>query len=237
MAITTVLFDLDGTLLPMDQDVFTKTYFSLLAKRLASRGYEPDALIAGIWAGTKAMVKNDGSATNEDVFWTDFCARFGEKAREDIPYFEAFYREDFHRVQAFCGFAPQAAETVALCKALGLQTALATNPIFPTIATEQRIAWAGLKSGDFALYTTYENACHSKPNPDYYREVLDRLGAVPEECLMVGNDADEDMVAKELGMQVFLLTPCLINRSGKDLSTYPQGDFDALAEYLKALNK
>ena len=60
MAITTVLFDLDGTLLPMDQEIFVKTYFSLLAKKLAPHGYEPEALINAVWAGTRAMVKNTG---------------------------------------------------------------------------------------------------------------------------------------------------------------------------------
>ena len=34
--IETVLFDLDGTLLPMDQDVFAKTYFSSIAKAVAT---------------------------------------------------------------------------------------------------------------------------------------------------------------------------------------------------------
>ena len=36
MSITTVLFDLDGTLLPMDNDVFTKGYFKLLVQQLAT---------------------------------------------------------------------------------------------------------------------------------------------------------------------------------------------------------
>lgn len=30
---TTILFDLDGTLLPMDMEAFTKAYFGLLAKK------------------------------------------------------------------------------------------------------------------------------------------------------------------------------------------------------------
>lgn len=237
MAITTVLFDLDGTLLPMDQDIFTKTYFSLLAKKLAPLGYEPNALIEGIWAGTKAMVKNDGRGTNEEIFWEDFCSRFGPQAKDDLPAFDAFYREDFHHVQQSCGFEPHAAEVVSLCKELGLRVALATNPIFPAIATEQRIAWAGLTTEDFALYTTYENSSHCKPNIEYYREVLSALGAKAEECLMVGNDVDEDMIAETLGMSVFLLTPCMLNRSEKDVSAYPQGDFEALKTFLKALNQ
>jgi hypothetical protein len=53
---------------------------------------------------------------------------------------------------------------------------------------------------------------------------------------MVGNDATEDMVAETLGMQVFLLTPCLINKHDLDLSRWPQGDFDALLDYLDKLN-
>lgn len=60
MSITTVLFDLDGTLLPMDQDVFIKDYFGRLAKKLVPYGYEPKKLIETVWAGTKAMVKNTG---------------------------------------------------------------------------------------------------------------------------------------------------------------------------------
>ena len=65
--IKTVIFDLDGTLLPMDQEAFTKYYFGLLAKKLAPHGYEPEKLIKSIWAGTAAMVKNDGSRTNEEA--------------------------------------------------------------------------------------------------------------------------------------------------------------------------
>ena len=45
MNFTTILFDLDGTLLPMDQDEFVKAYFSKLAKKLAPLGYEPQKLI------------------------------------------------------------------------------------------------------------------------------------------------------------------------------------------------
>ncbi len=52
-----VLFDLDGTLLPMDQNEFTKGYFKLLAKKLSAFGYESDALAKNAWAGTAAMVR------------------------------------------------------------------------------------------------------------------------------------------------------------------------------------
>ena len=49
--IKVVLFDLDGTLLPMDQDEFVKAYFGGIAKKLAPYGYEPNKLVKSIWAG------------------------------------------------------------------------------------------------------------------------------------------------------------------------------------------
>ena len=83
MALTTILFDLDGTLLPMDNDVFVKTYFGLLAKTLAPHGYEAKALVDAVWAGTAAMVANDGRQTNEAVFWEKFAGVFGERVYGD----------------------------------------------------------------------------------------------------------------------------------------------------------
>jgi len=236
MKITTVLFDLDGTLLPMDQNVFIKAYFGGLARRLAPLGYEPQKLVDSIWQGTAAMVKNDGQATNEERFWQGFEAAYGKPARQDEEHFAAFYREDFDKVSAACGYTPKAREIVDAVKARGLRTALATNPIFPLMATERRIAWAGLTTSDFELVTAYENSRFCKPNPNYYRDVIKTLGVCPEECLMVGNDVGEDMIAQTLGCRVFLLTDCLINPKGVDISVYPNGSYDELIEFIKNLN-
>lgn len=230
-----ILFDLDGTLLPMDQDVFVKYYFGLLAKKLAPLGYDPEKLVAAIWKGTAAMVKNNGETTNEEVFWNFFTTLFGEKAREDEPHFTAFYREDFDKVSVSCGKNERSAEVIALCKEKGLRTVLATNPIFPAIATGKRIKWAGLNQEDFELVTTYENSHSCKPNPAYYTEILQKIGVKAENCLMVGNDVTEDMVAETLGMKVFLLTDCIINKNNLDISRYPHGGFDELVAYIQNL--
>lgn len=232
MRIKVVLFDLDGTLLPMDQDVFVKAYFKGIAAKLAPYGYEPKALIDAIWEGTNDMIKNDGRVTNEEAFWNSFTSRFGEKALADIPLFETFYKENFDAVKEVCGYHPMAAETVATIKKSGICVALATNPIFPSIATEKRIRWAGLSPADFALITTYENSKYCKPNLPYYSEILKQLDVLPEECLMVGNDVGDDMVAENLGMKVFLLTDCLINKTDKDISEYPHGSFDKLLLFI-----
>ena len=235
MNVQVVLFDLDGTLLPMDQDVFVKYYFGLMAKHLAPYGYESEPLVKAIWQGTAEMVKNSGEKTNEAVFWSCFTSLFGKNARKDEPHFDAFYREKFDQVSVSCGKNEKAAEVIALCKEKGLRTALATNPIFPAVATQKRIAWAGLSVSDFELITTYENSHSCKPNPAYYTEILQKIGVEPQNCLMVGNDVREDMVAETLGMKVFLLTDCIINKDGMDISRYPNGGFDELTAFIQNL--
>ena len=231
--IDTVLFDLDGTLLPMNQEEFLHAYMGLLAKFMAPYGYDGKHLIRSVWNGTGAMVQNDGSMTNEEAFWKRFGASFGADARKDEPLFQEFYASDFAHARTACGFAAEADEVIKLLKERGATVALATNPLFPAIATRQRIRWAGLEYEDFALVTTYEDCCFCKPNPAYYREVLGKLGKKPEQCIMVGNDVDEDMLpAKALGMKVFLLEDCVINKSGTDLTEIPHGGFGKLKEFL-----
>ena len=235
MRITTILFDLDGTLLPMDQDVFINAYFGGLVKKLTPHGYGKDELVNAIWSGTKAMIKNTGEILNEEAFWNEFCRIVGNKLKDDIELFDDFYANDFCRVKDACGYDPRAKETIRSIKALGFRVALATNPLFPSTATEQRIAWAGLSHSEFEHFTTYENSHYCKPNLNYYKEVMEKLGVCAEECLMVGNDVDEDMIAETLGARVFLLTDCLINKSNKDISVYPHGSFNELLDYVKQL--
>lgn len=229
----TVLFDLDGTLLPMDQDAFTKAYFHYLAKHMAAYGYESEKLIQSIWAGTKAMVKNDGTKTNEDAFWDCFKTIYDEEHLDDKKYFEDFYRDDFYQAQIATGVDPSAKKAVNFLKEKGYELILATNPIFPSIATLQRVGWAGLDKEDFSLITTYENSTYCKPNPKYYEEIIQKMNLDPSECIMVGNDAIEDIAASVTGMKVYIITNNLLNGDKVDISKYPHGNFDDFIEWMR----
>ena len=232
MKLSTIFFDLDGTLLPMDQDVFVKAYFKGLAATMAPHGIDGPELIDAVWQGTRCMVCNDGECTNEERFWKYFARRFGRDVPTDIAIFEEYYRTEFQKVAQVCGCDPRAAQTIRALKAMGYRLVLATNPLFPSIATESRIRWAGLDREDFVLCTTYDDCGYCKPNPAYYRDLLERLGLEAGECLMVGNDVTEDMVAETLGMRVFLLTDCLINKEGRDITRWPHGSFEELMHYV-----
>ena len=231
-----IFFDLDGTLLPMDQDLFVKAYLGAMAEKMATNGFNPKKLVKSIWAGTDAMTENNSDETNEEIFWSAAAAVYGQDLRPSEPLFRAFYETEFQNIRTVCGFDPRAGETVALLKKMGYRLVLATNPLFPAVATYSRIRWAGLDPVDFELVTTYENSSRCKPNPAYYWEILDKLNINPEECLMVGNDAREDLAAAETGMRVFLLTDCLINRDDTDISRYPNGSFPELLDYIRSLS-
>ena len=233
--IKAVLFDLDGTLLPMDNDYFVKTYLKLLAAKMAGHGYDPNELVSGIWKGTGAMIKNDGSVTNETAFWNAFDNLFSRDTRKDEPLFDEFYKNEFQSAKSVCGFEPMAKTVIDEIKNMGYKTALATNPVFPAIATRSRIMWAGLSPEDFEFFTTYENSSFCKPNLQYYLDAAQRLSCEPSQCLMVGNDVDDDMVAENVGMKTFLLTDNLINRKNADISRYERGSFSDLLKYIKSL--
>jgi len=231
-----IFFDMDGTLLPMDAGVFARTYFKVLTKKMLSHGYEPESLIDGINAGITATQTNDGTHTNEDLFWEHFVRVTGERVLADRPLFEDFYAVDFQRISSTCGYTPEAKATIALCKELGYPVVVATEPIFPLCAMESRLRWAGVDPAEIELITSYETSHYCKPDLGYYREITDKLGVSPGECVMVGNDVGEDMPAEELGMRVFLLTDCLINKKDVDISRWAHGDYAKLQNWLRELS-
>ena len=227
-----ILFDLDGTLLPMNYDEFTKGYFRLLAGMAAGYGYQKEALVPALWKGVAAMVQNDGSCLNYDVFWKVFSEILGSEICDYIPVFDKFYENEFKEAVAFTGPNPLAKEAVALAKAKAECVVLATNPLFPPAGVKTRLGWVGLSPEDFVHVTHYENSSYCKPNPEYYREILKKLGLDPAKCLMIGNDVQEDVeAAKTAGMEVFLVTDCLINRG--QTPECPQGSFEELIAFLK----
>ncbi|MBP3891145.1 MAG: HAD family hydrolase [Solobacterium sp.] len=226
-----VLFDLDGTLLPMDQEVFVKAYFGRLCQYMVPYGYDPEKLIQALNKGLKAMIINDGSMTNEARFWESF--------RSIIPYSDQeyehmieFYETDFAVVKDAVGFEEDAKPVIEKIKT-HYPMILATNPLFPRIATLKRIEWAGLDPNDFEYITSYEPMHYCKPNIKYYEELLEMLEIDPKDCLMVGNDVEEDMIVEELGMRTFLVDTCLMNPNNRDLSKYRKGKLKDLLTYLE----
>lgn len=229
----TFLFDLDGTLLKMDVDTFTKVYIGSLANYFKAK-VEPELMAKALWASVKAMVKNDGSKTNEMVFLDTFNALTNQDFVSDD--FINYYHEEFEKTIVSCTVDNEARELIDILKAKGYRLVLATNPIFPKIATLTRMSFVGLKEEDFDYISTYENAHFAKPNINYYKEILNNINETADNCIMVGNDADEDMIVKEaLGIETYMITNCLLNKSNKPIDADFVGTMQDLIAYVKGL--
>ena len=227
-----VLFDLDGTLLPLDQDEFINEYFKALYTHIARGGFSLERFSPPFKQGIYAMVKNDGHMTNEERFWFSMEAEIPSAREIFTPMLDDFYNNEFDKLISVTRPSSLARELVDFCHGNGLSTALATTPIFPRIATEKRMAWAGLKPSDFLAVTTYENAKYAKPSPEYFTSLCEEIGFAPEECIMVGNDAKDDLGAREAGIPVFLLTNDFLNRENIDVSDVPKGGVEDLKRFI-----
>ena len=237
MSIRHILFDLDGTLLPMVQDDFVKFYMPLLAKTYIAQGVkvDPQKFIKAVWAGYEAMVKNDGSRTNREAFWSFFDGQFPVSLEESERIALSFYNGDFNQAVAATRPTPLADQVVKAAKKKGLEVYLATNPVFPRCATMNRIRWAGLDAEDFRVITTYEDCRFCKPNPEYFRGIMEEAGLNPEECLMVGNDVEEDLAIRKLGVKTYLVTDTMENKKELPIETEYMGTMEELLEFVQNL--
>lgn len=129
--IDTVLFDLDGTLALMDQDQFIQTYFARLSDLASSRGMDSERLVRAIWSGTKAMLENDGTQTNEERFWTVFPKAYGEDWKPAVPMLDHFYTHEFDSVREITQPNRLSRKLLQRLRRKGYKTVLATSPVFP----------------------------------------------------------------------------------------------------------
>lgn len=209
-----VLFDLDGTLLDIELDVFLRAYFTALGPvvaTVAGSGVSPQDALDAVMAGTRAMSEDRSSRTNREVF----NERFAQLTGGDLDTPEAeilihrFYADDFPALQGSHGARPGGVGAVLAARETGMTTVLATNPIFPLAAIRERMRWAELEESWFEFVTSYETSTSCKPAHGYYREIADRLCVSPEKCLMVGDDPVLDMAAADIGMKTFFVGPGL----------------------------
>lgn len=201
--IRAILFDLDGTLLANDMNVFLPHYFELLTAHMAHI-LPPDKFMNHLMQATQGMLDNDGRATNEEVFASAFYPLAGRSREEMELVFLDFYENKFPALHQYTRRKPEARQVVQQAFELGYDIVIATNPLFPSTATEQRLAWAGVADFPYRLVTSYENSRATKPNLVYFEQILEAIGQPPGASLVVG-DEDMDMVAGSLGCPTFLV--------------------------------
>ncbi len=233
-----VLFDLDGTLLSVHTEDLMNEYFKEIAGAVAGV-IEPERFIQALLDSTGAMLNNlDPKLTNASVFWDDFSRRLGPgKAAELEPLLDDFYARKFSKLSRVVKPGGQAHEVVRKVVEMDLVIALATNPVFPATAIQERMKWAGIEHLPWALVTSYENMHFCKPHPEYYLEIAARLEVEPQRCLMVGNDVEKDILpAAAAGMRTYLVTDYLISDKKSSHRADGCGNLYCLIEWLNSNN-
>lgn len=226
-----ILFDLDETLLAMDQEQFERAYFLALAKLLVDFNIPLATSLPVLKQSVWAMIQNQGLITNEHVFWAEFESGLNLSKMTVMPTIEKFYQQKFKELQPFTTCLPLSALIIQTLKSKGYRLILATNPLFPMTATYQRLAWANLNPTDFELITTYENSHYAKPNPAYFTEILTKQNLTATDCLMIGNSVEEDLAALKVGIDCYLITNELDQSLASELK---QLNLAELSELIKA---
>ena len=229
-----VFFDLDNTLLQLDEKLFFQLYFGELGRFFIPFGIQPEILVKTILYGTEAMRKNNGKQTNDVVFW-EACQTIQPHLVPMMKtHIKTFYAERFPLVKAAAKTISFSPSWIKILKEKGIRLFLTTNPLFPSMATYQRIEWAGLSVSDFEWITTMENASSCKPNPLYFQAVLDQFKLHAHDVIMIGNDWLEDTSAERVGIDTIVLDD-YANNHRPDFSRAKHMSIDALNAMINSL--
>ena len=231
----TILFDLDGTLLPIDMDNFIEKYFRMLSGHFSDL-YNPEHFIKAVNTATENMIRNDGQVTNKEAFEEKFFELIelkGVKEQEIWDRFYDFYDNLFPTLKNHFEIDKLGYEIIEAAKEKDFNMIIATNPLFPRNAITARLEWIDLNPDDFQYITSYEHMHYCKPNVNYYREILDKTNLKPEDCVMVGNDMRDDMVAKKLGIKTFLIDDFKVKREDVSITPDWQGTRSEIINYIK----
>jgi len=230
-----LLFDLDGTLLELDMRIFIPRYIEVLSMHF-SYLMEPEQFSEHLRESTRAMVLNkDPQLTNEEVFLCHFLYNTGLSRDEIMPQLSDFYHNTFGQLAVYSRQVPLARKIMEAAFSKNLNVTIATNPVFPRAAIIHRLRWAGLEDFSYQLVTSYEIMRYCKPHPEYYEEILQLLGARPEECLMIGNDTRDDLPAKNAGIDTFLVRDFLIKRGEQTLKAVHEGSLNDLLHFIQSM--
>jgi HAD superfamily hydrolase (TIGR01549 family) len=226
--IRAVLIDLDDTLLVNKMDIFLPAYFQKLGEYLADR-IDPDQMLTELLNGTQQMLTNlDPTCTLERAFADHFYPVLGFDEQPLRDHIEVFYREIFPTLKTLTAERPEAKTFVNHLSEEGVDLVVATNPLFPRLAVEERLRWAGFTSEfPFDLIAAYEQFHFTKPHLEYYTEILGRLGLGPQDAVMLGDDPANDLApAQSLGMGSFHL-------SQAPSEAHDGGDFEAASLWIE----
>ena len=230
---STLLLDLDGTLLDIEVSFFFGPMVEAMHD-LFRDILDMDRFRKGLFGGTEAIMvqpRSDGE-TNMDGFNRTFADLTGMPVPEIVQRFQRFYTEVFPTLSRYGRPVAGASDFLERAREEGYTLCLATNPIFPASAVLERLRWSEVDPDLFPFIPGLENMSTCKPNLNYYLDLASRFDVEPSDCLMVGNDVQQDLPASEAGMGTFLVEGQVIDRGSSDLKPDARGSLEDLGRCL-----
>jgi HAD superfamily hydrolase (TIGR01549 family) len=234
--IKVVLFDLDDTLMTTHFAYFFARYLELLGE-YGSDLAPSDVFIDRVLSTyARALQTYDPARSLQDRFLAGFSAVSGRPVDELRAFFGRFYVERYPELRSITGPRLESPALLDWLAAHDYRIVVATNPAMPEHSIIQRLRWSGLDPDvyPFELITTLETMHFGKPQPEYFEEILLRLGVSADEAIMVGDDWDDDIAgAATAGLNTFWV--CVDGASPPDGSLVDGcGSFDELARRVKS---
>ena len=210
--LTTIFFDLDNTLILFDETEFYYRYLNPISESFQDL-MSKDVFKKRLMIASQALLQNNGALKNRDYYMNVFCQGFEDKRELCWNRFIKFYENGFDQFQQLMQSIPGVLELFNYLKEANFKLVIASNPLFPLIVQLKRLTWAGFENFEFDLITHIENTKYCKPKLGYYSEICQQLNEKPENCLMVGNDPVNDMIASKIGMKTYLTTDSFLNNN------------------------
>lgn len=220
MAYSTLIFDLDGTLIDSVPDL-CRLVNRQLRKIGAARVAEED-VIRMVGEGAEMLLKRAFEKVGK---------HFPE--REMTPFYEEFLAEYAVMDPVYTRLYPGVTETLSALKEEGYKIGLCTNkPVAPTHIVLDKL---GIEDF-FEIIIGFDSTGKRKPDPTPLLEAITRLGSTPEESLMIGDSPADAKTAENAQVDMLIVTYGYSRVPPRDLpgKAYCE-NFDAVPEAIKSI--
>ncbi|MHA2960510.1 HAD family hydrolase [Priestia megaterium] len=108
-------------------------------------------------------------------------------------------------------------------------------------ASNSELMGMALKRVDIQQYFQYlftsRELGFSKPSLDFFNKIVQTLGITPQECIMIGNDYNKDIIpAKKIGMQTILFSQ-VSKDANLNYTDYVMNSMENLHEIILEIEK
>lgn len=185
--------DYDGTLIKNPESEFFERYFFLLSK---FSGIDLSEISRKVMKAVEETAKDTDNGKNLFEKFLEKISDNGDRKYWENLFME-FYKREFSKLK---DIITKNDFLVELIKNTDKEVIFASNPLFPKIAVNERIRFVDLSPKRFCYIAHMENSHFVKPDPRFFKEIVEKLSINPADCVMIG-DTENDIACEKIGIK------------------------------------